>query len=266
MPQYLQTWVWGFVVCIALFGCAEKRPQTVTLDQDQQRAAGSAWDTFIARSTPAAIDADVTLTWGIFGSKGNIGGIMQLQRQSLLKLSAIDPLGRAIFLLTTDGETFTFIDIRQQKVYRGNVRSTYWQKYIPASVQPAEIFDLLAGRVPVSGYQLIQSRGDVENRGYWYELKGNNDSTHYILLDVSGERMLSHLLLDAKGITALDVRYDGYQEAVYEMSWPSRVEISGRGVDGTYSLAVKKIYSHRNLPKSTFTPKYPPHFDVKRVE
>lgn len=266
MPHYLQPWVWILVLCIVLVGCAEKRPQTLTLDPDQQRAAGSAWHNFLSRDSPPAIDADVTLTWDIFGSKGNIAGILQLQRESLLKLSAIDPLGRAIFIVTADGETFTFTDIRQQKVYRGNVRSAFWQKYIPTSVEPAELFDLLAGRVSASGYQLIQSRGDVDSEGYWYELRGKNGSTRYVLVDDSGKRMLSHLLIDEHGATVLDVRYSEYKVTENEMSWPSRVELSGQGVDGTYSIAVKKIYSHRNLPKSTFIPKYPPHFEVRRVE
>lgn len=266
MLRRVQAWLLIILICSTIFACTGKRPHTISLPPDQLRTAESVWRDFLARPAPPAVDADVRLGWDVLGNRGNVAGIMQLQQQALLKLSAIDPLGRAIFLLHTDGELLTFTDIRKQKVYRGSALSDYWQKYIPGEINNIEIFDLLAGRVPQNGFELVESRGDVDNQGFWYELQGEDASTRYILLDGSGQRMLNHLLIDQDGVTVLDVAYSGYQDGRAEMSWPTRVEARGRGFHGTYILTIKKIYSHNILPTSTFEPRYPPHFEVTTVE
>lgn len=123
------------VCCLlALAGCAKKMPITEALAPEARQEATALFAAFMTRRPPAIFDADLRLTWEFVGVKGGVDATVQLQQPALLRFSANDPLGRALSLLVSDGVSFTMVDNRAGKAYRGTTGSKFWHTRVPEAV------------------------------------------------------------------------------------------------------------------------------------
>ena len=251
---------------LILAGCATRLPPTEPLATDEHAEAEALFAGFVARPTPAAIDADLRLNWDFLGSKGGVAAVLQLQRPALLRFAANDPLGRALVLAVSDGAAFTLVDNRQGRVYQGSTDSKFWHSYVPESVAVADVFVLLGAMAPEGRRRVAESGRDKEGTGFWYVLDTSNGSTRHLLLDRRSGTMRRHLLVD-DGEPVLDIVYSGATGADSTgYQWPRELRVTGSAITGTLSVHIDTVFSDQPLPAATFRLTLPPHFTVERVE
>ena len=251
---------------LILAGCATRLPPTEPLATDEHAEAEALFAGFVARPTPAAIDADLRLNWDFLGSKGGVAAVLQLQRPALLRFAANDPLGRALVLAVSDGAAFTLVDNRQGRVYQGSTDSKFWHSYVPESVAVADVFVLLGAMAPEGRRRVAESGRDKEGTGFWYVLDTSNGSTRHLLLDRRSGAMRRHLLAD-DGEPVLDIVYSGATGADSTgYQWPRELRVTGSAITGTLSVHLDTVFSDQPLPAATFRLTLPPHFTVERVE
>lgn len=251
---------------LILAGCATWLPPTEPLATDEHAEAEALFAGFVARPTPAAIDADLRLNWDFLGSRGGVAAVLQLQRPALLRFAANDPLGRALVLAVSDGAAFTLVDNRQGRVYQGSTDSKFWHSYVPESVAVADVFVLLGAMAPEGRRRVAESGRDKEGTGFWYVLDASNGSTRHLLLDRRSGTMRRHLLVD-DGEPVLDIVYSGATGADSTgYQWPRELRVTGSAITGTLSVHLDTVFSDQPLPAATFRLTLPPHFTVERVE
>ena len=251
---------------LILAGCATWLPPTEPLATDEHAEAEALFAGFVARPTPAAIDADLRLNWDFLGSRGGVAAVLQLQRPALLRFAANDPLGRALVLAVSDGAAFTLVDNRQGRVYQGSTDSKFWRSYVPESVAAADVFVLLGAMAPEGRRRVAESGRDKEGTGFWYVLDTSNGSTRHLLLDRRSGTMRRHLLVD-DGEPVLDIVYSGATGADSTgYQWPRELRVTGSAITGTLSVHIDTVFSDQPLPAATFRLTLPPHFTVERVE
>ena len=251
---------------LILAGCATWLPPTEPLATDEHAEAEALFAGFVARPTPAAIDADLRLNWDFLGSRGGVAAVLQLQRPALLRFAANDPLGRALVLAVSDGAAFTLVDNRQGRVYQGSTDSKFWHSYVPESVAVADVFVLLGAMAPEGRRRVAESGRDKEGTGFWYVLDASNGSTRHLLLDRRSGTMRRHLLVD-DGEPVLDIVYSGATGADSTgYQWPRELRVTGSAITGTLSVHIDTVFSDQPLPAATFRLTLPPHFTVERVE
>ena len=254
------------VVCSFLFwGCSAKVLPLQPLPDDQGSAAERVLFKYLEQVPPEALDADVHLSWDILGSKGNIDGILQLQRPASLRLTVLDPLGRALLIIVANNKTFTMIDSRTGSAYKGEVASKTWHKYVPALIEPEDLFYLLGGFVSGAEERLFTGSGRAENsKEVWYaftDLSGTREQR--LLLDQSNGNLKRRLLLDGESRPAIDILYSDYSPvASGAEQWPGQIAITGESVRGDFRLQVQQVASVAPLPSGTFDLHIPRHFTV----
>lgn len=253
-------------VCSFLFwGCSAKVLPLQPLPDDQEVAAERVLLRYLEQPPPEALDADVHLSWDIFGSKGNIDGVLQLQRPASIRLTVLDPLGRALLIIVADDQTFTMVDSRTGRAYKGEVASKTWHQYVPALIEPEDLFYLLGGFVSGVEKRLFTGSGRAENsQEVWYVLSDTlRASEQRLLLDQSGGYLKRRLLLDSESRPAIDILYSDYLPVASGTGqWPGQVIITGESIRGEFRLEVQQVASVAPLPTSTFDLSIPRHFIV----
>ncbi len=251
---------------LALSGCASKLPQTQPLGTDQQLEAENFLVSFLQVQRPTAVDADVRLGWDVYGNKGTVDAVLQLQQPTFLRFSANDPLGRSFLLAVSDGASFTVVDNRIGRIYQGKTDSKFWRSYVPPAILAEDLFFFLGGRLPNVEMRAIKPAQDLEQNGFWYVWKDGRSMTHHVLLDRRSKEMNRHLLFDPHQDLVLDMTYSAYsgtRDAGY--SWPRYLQITGSAIAGTLTVQVNKVYSYGPLSPTTFHLGQPPHFTIEQV-
>ena len=249
-------------------GCAPKLPISVPLDPGEQRDAVALLAAFVQREQPSALDTDLRLQWDILGSKGGVGGILQLQQPAFLRFSPTDPLGRPFLTVVSNGSTFTMVDNRTGRVYEGTTDSEFWRAHVPEAVRPEDLLPLLGGFLATAtDTAIIQSSGAPDQSGFWYVWQDSHALTHYVLIDRQENTVRRHLLVERSRDVVVDVTYSEYRGTEGKgFAWPWEVRITGKAVTGTLILRTESIYSHDQLPHKAFHLVPPPHFVIEQVQ
>ncbi|MDD2463266.1 MAG: hypothetical protein PHI97_04660 [Desulfobulbus sp.] len=262
---------WAAVLCcLLLAGCAGKLPKTTPLAAGESQQALDTWSRFLHFPHPSAVDADYRLRWNVLGSKGGIDAVVQMKQPAMLRFSANDPLGRALILVVSDGNRFTFVDNRAAEVYQGKTDSKFWHSYMADSIQTTDLFAYLGGYVDPNQVTTVEPLLDEAGQGYWYIWQDRRKLTHYVLLAGKQGQIQRHLLVDQSGNQVLDLRYSGTvrsaKGAEKDLLWPEKVDVSGEAVTGDVQLQVEKIYAFSLRGTNVFRLTLPPHFSIEQVK
>lgn len=262
---------WAAILCcLLLAGCAGKLPKTTPLAGGEAREALNVWSRFLHSPHPEAIDADYRLRWDVLGSKGGIDAVVQMKKPAMLRFAANDPLGRALILVVSDGQRFTFVDNRSVEAYQGQTDSKFWHSYVPDSIKATDLFAYLGGFVDPQQAPMVEPSLDEKGQGYWYLWRDGQTLAHYLLLDGKQGTILRHLLVDQSGDQLLDLRYSGSVRAEKNgdngLRWPKKIDVSGEAITGEVQLEVEKVYGFSVRGASAFRLTPPPHFSVEQVE
>lgn len=253
-------------LCVFLFyGCSAKVLPLRPLPGDQRAAAEEVLLRYLEQPLPEALDADVHLSWDIFGSKGSIDGVLQLQRPASIRLTALDPLGRALLIIVADNKTFTIVDSHTGRAYKGEVASETWHQYIPVLIEPKDLFYLLGGFLSAAENRLFTGSGRAEHsQEVWYGVsEASGASEQRLLLDQNDGFLKRRLMLDSESRPAIDILYSDYLPVASGTAhWPRQIDISGESVRGEFRLEIQQVASVAPLPAGAFDLSIPSHFTV----
>ncbi len=251
------------LLCLTqLWGCAGRLPPATPLAPGEEPHARELLDRFLARSCPGALDADVTLGWQGYGSHRTVAATLQARQPGLLRLSVNDPLGRPLLLAVTDGSRFTLVDVTRRQATVGPVASPFWHQYVPAAIHGRDLFAWLTGLLPAGPVQVRSVLRSTENSDYWFVLDYGDGLLHRVRLDPERLLVREHLLLDAGDRVVLDVVYRYGRSGKNACPLPASLRITGRDLDGTFTLAVDRVYARTGVADAAFRLHLPPHYTV----
>lgn len=256
------------VLLLAVFllaGCAGKAPRTSTLESNEKEQVRAAYAQFAQQTCPLSLDGDVTLEVRMLGRTEKSAGILQYEGPSSFRYTMVDPLGRSLFIMATDGFTFTMVYNREAKAVTGSTASRFWRDYVPDGVSAADIVLLLAGRPPAD-MSLKDVRSDRDSAGFWLYGVGEEGIRHEILTDPQTSRVLRHILKDGRETVLFDVGYDRYAAGDQPCPLPMTLRVAGKTITGTILLHFDRMFSGQPIPARTFQITPPGHFLVQEVE
>ena len=265
-------WQWvglcmGFLGLIYLAGCARPLPQTVPLAENQVPEAERLWLALASVNIPARFEADFRLGWEILGNRGAIDAFLLVQQPGSLRFSAMDPLGRPLYIAVADGSTFTLADNRQERVYQGQVDSKFWQTYVPAFLATAQLPFLLCGLLPNPPAHMPEASQNSDQDGFWYVWHDDRQARHYVLLDQAKGTMRRHLVYNQDQDLLLDLTYQEYNRVSGQQPWPQVLTITGSAVTGTITVHLSQVLFRGDLlAAALFNLTAPPHFSRMQVD
>lgn len=256
-----------FVLLIFLPGCAAKFPSSLPLPEGEKERVMNRFREFQKRPRPQALDADVTLEWEMYGKVEKIPGMLQLQEPSFLRYALVDPLGRQMLILVSDGAGFILVNNRKAMALTGSVKSDYWEKYIPGFIDSGEYVSWLTGRPGSEGYMVREVRRDEETVGDMWLLTGWKDGVrHHLLFNPESGTLKQRIVEGSDNEILLDVEYSGYNSDNSNSSQPSLIKVGGEKVSGSLIVHIEKIISEEAIPPDVFQLSLPEHFTVTVAE
>lgn len=257
-----------FLVLLLLqSGCASKIPSTLPLAESEKVSVLDRLREFQGRNCSQSLDADVTLEWLIYGKTEKIPGLLQLQSPAFLRYAVVDPLGRQLFILVSDGISFTLVDNRNAKALIGQVDSQFWKKYIPGFVIPTQYLSWLTGRLPAGDFKTGEIRADKRSVDAVWLITGWNDAIrHHVLFSPEAGQVLRHIIEGGNHEILLDVVYSDYDSTDQGCAPPHRLQVEGAGISGTVTLLFEEIFPAAPIPRGIFHLTLPDHFTVSPVE
>jgi len=258
---------WGVLVLAVLLlaGCAGKIPQTTPLERSETERVEASFAEFSKRACPLSLDADITLEMQLLGKTEKSPGMLLYEGPSSFRYAMVDPLGRSLFIMATDGATFSMVYNREAKAVTGSTASRFWQDYVPPGVSADDIVLLLAGRLPAN-LRLLDIRADKKGAGYWLYGVGTEGIRHEILFALQTSRVLRHILKDGSETVLFDVSYDQYEETDALCSQPSVLSVEGKTITGTVILRLDRFFTDQAILSQAFQITPPGHFLVQKVE
>ncbi len=261
-----------FLLVILVPGCAYQVPRYQSLSMERQTQARRLLANIQQRHKVNVLDADVTVTWSGYGKKLHFSGGLQAVRTGRIRLSALDPLGRPIFLVVLNDASFIFLDTRQGRGYTGPVDSDFLHKYIPAGVTPATLFSLFTTQLPdMDVGNVIIGQGDREGC-YLYIFPYGQNLKRMVEVDALSGVVFRQMLVDESGKLIVDMHYNGYPVAcktnvqAKAIILPAHVRIEGSSLPGSISIAIDRLYTKNDLPASLFTIGIPEYFSIIHVK
>ncbi len=258
-----------FLVCgFFLAGCAGRLPSTAPVVGNAKALVLSRFRDFLDRECARSVDADVTLSWQALWSGATVRGMLQVQKPAMLRYTAVDPLGRPLFIVVSDGATFTAVDTLKGEGYTGPVSAPFWRKYVPAGISPKELFFWLSGGLPPGELRVDDVRLGRNSPWPWIIMTAPGGLRHQVLFDPDSGRILRHVVTDRDRTILLDVTYSGTVRLKDNSGcpWPEELVIKGAAIPGTIRIRFDRILSEAVLPSATFHLALPVHYPVQRIK
>lgn len=254
----------SFFCLLLTGGCGSKLPRTVAVSGPDLDLVQSRLTRFFDRSCVKAIDSDVRLGWQAYGQLETYPATLQAASPAFLRFAVVDPLGRPLLLLASNGSTFTLADNRKGAGYTGMLDSDFIHQYLPEGIAAYDLFFWLSGRIQQDSLQVLSARKAEDGPLFWYEIDYGDRLMH--LLGIDRDHLIRHLVLDEDDTVLFDAQYSGYLDTIEDCDWPGRIVISGEGLAAAFTLEFTKMYSFTPLDDQLFQLQLPPHFALRRVQ
>ncbi|TBV80345.1 MAG: hypothetical protein EYX74_05850 [Desulfobulbaceae bacterium] len=167
-------WIWGLLL-LFLTGCAVRAPIGEPLLADKRLVVEATFLAAVAQRQERlqCLDAAAELSWRTLLRSGVLPGYLQLIPPASLKFIGLDPLGRPVLALITDGATFRLIVIPEAKIYEGPTTAEAFSRHLPAGLTaaglPYSLFAWFSGGMPFAS-EIIGVYQDTTWEGYWLEV------------------------------------------------------------------------------------------------
>ncbi len=248
------------LLLVLAVGCAHRLPQPGPLAPARQAELRARLADAPIQRIPRTLDLDLHIEYRGYGHHYTLPATLQMDRQGLVRVSGLDPLGRPLFLFTADSQRFTLVDPGQGRALTGPFHSRYLGQYLPAGLDLTTCFDLLAARLPPLARTSFSLGSVADSDRVWVVLpRGGN--TLQAELDPDTMRLVRQALLDGEATVLVETEYE-YRG---KDRIPARIVVSGGAVSGTVELSVDKIYDGTPDPL-LFRQRIPEFFPVTEVE
>lgn len=255
------------VVLSVLSGCAAKIPSSLPLAESEKPAVVNRLQEFQNQRCAQSLDADITVEWEMYGKTEKIPGVLQLQPPSFLRYAVVDPIGRQLFILVSDGNSFTLVDNRKAKAMTGQVESKFWKKYIPDFMTPEDYIPWLTARLPADVFTVHEIRRDKESvEAVWLITQWKNNIRHHVLFVPETNQVTRHIVESDNNEILLDVVYADYDATTQNCTKPNLLTIEGAEITGTLKIHFDEFFPVSTISPNIFHLTLPDHFTVKTVE
>lgn len=145
---------------LALVACGRTPPSVFPTAQaalDRMRATSAC---------SRAVQGEATLDY--FGEGGRVRGklLYLAAAPARLRFDVYSPFGATLSTLTSDGENFALLDLRQKEYFYGPATTCNVERFTRVPVPPFALVELLRGQAPVLVHQPDQAH--VEWRSSWF--------------------------------------------------------------------------------------------------
>lgn len=196
----------------------------------------------------------------VYNPKGSVKlqDLLAIERPDKLRVDALSFFGQPLASLASDGQRFAYLDIENNRYYRGVPSAANVGRFLPLKIAPADIVALFLGDLPPISDRAVPELALVPE-GYTLSLR-DPESGETIIATISPQsaQPLAVRALSASGDPLWLARFDDFQER----GPPREIQIedpSGAGVELTY----QEIELNVDLPPETFTLAPPPGAQVE---
>lgn len=224
------------------------------------------------RQCPSAVDADVSVTVDNLLWSGTLSGYLRAMAPAYLRFEGVNPLGLTEAILAVDGESFTYVSVRDQQVYSGPLAAEKISRFAPDGLATAMSYYWLLGRIQPGSLGIAEVGLDQNGQGYWLDLHYAAGKRAMILFDPSQRLVRRHLVLAEDESIAVELSYEYPPQGRAEQSQsaspedecplPTRITITKQG-NGLISLGFTKRYPTPTLDSTPFRISPPPEY--KRI-
>ena len=253
------------LLVLLLGGCTVKLPQSEQLGGADLEDAKERLNLYLAQSCVTAVESDVTLSWSAYGQKDSYAASLQAAAPASLRLSLNDMLGRPLFLLGTDGKTFTWANNRKAIGYTGSTELRFIRRFLPAFIPTEDLFLWLSGRVRPETMRRAVARADAEGRIWWHGGSLDGNTVHVLAFDRQNH-LSRHLVADKKTNEILfEADYSGYQSTDKDCPWPGKISFTGKALEANYAIQFEELFGFGPIDNKRFQISLPSHFTVKQM-
>jgi hypothetical protein len=169
---------WGCLVVPALFGCG--RPPPASRFPDAQAALDRMHRTY---ACSRGVSADAKLDY--IGPRGRVrGNVLYLTSvPDRVRLDLSSPFGAMISTLTSDGEKFSLMDLREKRFLYGPANACNLARFTQVSLPPPVLVDLLRGEAPVLVHTASQANVVWESGRYVVRIASKHGASERIELE-----------------------------------------------------------------------------------
>ncbi|MDF1614689.1 hypothetical protein [Desulfurivibrio dismutans] len=125
------------------------------------------------RHQAQCLDAEAEIKWRSWLRSGVLPGYLQAMAPNRMKFVGLDPLGRPVLALSTDGESFRLILVPQAVVYHGPTTAEAFSRHLPEGLAaerlPESLSAWLLGGMPLEP-EIVAVYREPAGRGYWLEV------------------------------------------------------------------------------------------------
>lgn len=227
----------------------------------------------------SCLDAEVRLQWQTMLRSGVLPGYLQLLRPGHLQFVGLDPLGRPLLALLTDGDFFRLVLVGEAKAYEGPTAAEVFQRYLPVGLRAEDLadslFSWLSGELP-PGARIAAVHYEQEGPGYWLELVEppgvrllfRAGVLHQVRFDEPGQRQPAEIFYhDYRPLPFNDAGGAALSGAEAAILLPHRVELrSGRHQGLNLSISLDDPLADCGLVPADFQLPIPRGFAVEPVQ
>ena len=216
---------------------------------------------------PAAIDADITVTVENLLWSGTVSGYLRAMAPAYLRFEGVNPLGLTEAILAVDGESFTYLSVRDQQAYSGLLTAKELSRYAPDGLATSMSYYWLMGRIAPGSLGIGEVGLDQDGQGYWLDLYyASTGKRSKILFNSERHLVKRYLLLNDHDAIVADLAYD-YKPASPPIACqlPTKITISRPG-NGLMSISFNKRYPTPTLDTSQFRVTPPAEYERTEVQ
>ena len=173
---------------------------------------------------------DARITLKSEGGSARFRQVSMMMRPASLRFEIIDPFGRALFLIVSDGDRLTAFDIMEGYCALGPAGPDSLARFLPVSIAAEELIDLLAG-VPAPDCEALEEEG--AEHGLRRLRAGRRDGAGQQVLSIDPSDRTCHAveLYDTGGKLELRGEFSEF-ERTGGITLPMRIRLSGPEAGG----------------------------------
>jgi hypothetical protein len=245
------------LLLLLLAGCA-RLPTGVPIPAEEQEFVSSSFRQWRSEqlACPSELDAAATVTFRAWFQSGILSGFVQAMEPAHLRFVGLNPLGQPMLVLVTDGQSFRYVSVPEERSYEGSVQARAFARYAPEGLQPEHLFFWLTGRPAPELSEVGSVLRDEATAAYWLELAGEGRLRHRVLFSPRLEMVYRHQVVDERWNILAEVRYDDFQEiaglADVICRWPGRLTVETREHSGRMIIELNDWLPDPRLHETDF--------------
>lgn len=257
----------GLLVCLGfiLTGCVYS-PELDPISETENQAVRARFKEMIAgqKDCHCCLDGAVKARFENFFYTGSVAGYLQAMSSSYLKFMALSPLGQPLLVLTSDGESFQYVDVAKQTEYSGSVTGQTFLKYAPIGFSPEFAYYWFTGKLRPGEVKIsLTSRAQKDTR-YWIELYYDDGRKDMVLFDPVTLHIYHHLVYNEENEVLLEILYDDYGQE--SCGLPLSITVTSLAMNTTLELKLADLMDKVSLSREDFSYTVPAAFKKEVVE